>query len=269
MGRNRHLDPEILRASKWKELEMRIDAYRYYINIALQVNVFFYVTTGAVLGFYLNGPEKPSANHHLGLLLLLPILIGVVLGGIFICAAILQRYAANIIKVIRGDLNRGGLDIKEIPDIPLLAPLLVIFGCIFFLVAGLLVVVPIMGAPSGQRDLQIHNGIAIAVLIVGIFAAIVVALRVNSNCSKRIPLSGDETASNERVKEKSAETLENAGPPAAQPSIQPDRPQLASQGLLVRCVDRLASFVTFVMLLNSLSRRRLLSRSTRKPDLSR
>jgi len=184
MEKNGDLDPDILRASKWKEFEMRIEAYRYYINIALQVNVFFYVTTGAILGFYLNGTTEQSANDHLELLLLLPILIAVVLGGIFTCAAMLQREAANIIKLIRSELNDGGLDIKEIPDIPLLNPLLVIFGCIFFLVAALLIVVPRIGTSAGQSDLEIFTRMAIGVLIVGILATIVVALRVNKNLKK-------------------------------------------------------------------------------------
>ena len=33
-----------------KEFEMRVEAYRYYLNIALQTNVFFYAITGVILG---------------------------------------------------------------------------------------------------------------------------------------------------------------------------------------------------------------------------
>ena len=38
----------------WEEFKIRVETYKSYLNIALQANVFFYVTTGGVLAFYLN-----------------------------------------------------------------------------------------------------------------------------------------------------------------------------------------------------------------------
>lgn len=64
---------------RWKEFEIRVEAYRYYLNIALQTNVFFYAITGVVLGFYLN----KTTNEYLVYALLLPIIIAAVLGGFF------------------------------------------------------------------------------------------------------------------------------------------------------------------------------------------
>lgn len=196
-GKKKPLDADILRAAKWKEFEMRVEAYRYYINIGLQVNVFFYVTTGVVLGFYFSGIKEQSVNDHSELLLLPSILMAVVLGGIFICAAMLQREAADIIKVIRVELNDEGLDIKEIPDISLLNPLLVIFGSIFFLVAALLIVVPRIGTAAAQRHLAFFTVIAIVVLGGGIWATIGVACRINKNLknpAKTLKNVGNENA---------------------------------------------------------------------------
>ncbi len=122
------------------EFKIRVETYKNYLNLALQANVFFYVTTGAVLGFYLNNTTKQSP--FLEFFLLLPILIGAVLGGIFIYAAKLQKKASTIIEKIRSESNEKGFRIAELPDINLLYLLLVIFGCIFFLVAISLIVVP-------------------------------------------------------------------------------------------------------------------------------
>ena len=39
---------EHLRELKWKELISRVDAYRFYIKLILEINAFYYATTGAV-----------------------------------------------------------------------------------------------------------------------------------------------------------------------------------------------------------------------------
>ena len=132
---------------RWKEFEMRVEAHRYYLNIALQTNVFFYAIAGVVLGFYLNR----TAYEYLVFALLLPILIAAVLGGIFLHAANLQREAAGIIVNMMDELRAEPLeakrlDIKDIPDLGLLYILLRIFGWIFFLIGVALLVTPFLKA---------------------------------------------------------------------------------------------------------------------------
>ncbi len=89
---------------RWKEFEMRVEAYRYYLSIILQTNVFFYAIAGVALGFYLN----QTSNEYLAYALLLPILIAAILGGIFHHAAVLQKDAAETIENIRTALNNEG-----------------------------------------------------------------------------------------------------------------------------------------------------------------
>ena len=144
---------------KWEELKLRIEHYRYYVTIALQANVFFYATTGVVLGFYLktsdelNKTSGEMVKNHLEFVLLLPILIGAVLGSIFIHGAKLQRKAANSIEKIVKELNKVEVEhenlkmsIKPISDNHLLHLLLLIFGYIFILVGALLITVPFLKA---------------------------------------------------------------------------------------------------------------------------
>ncbi len=137
---------------RWKEFELRIEAYRYYINTALQTNVFFYAIAGVALGFYLN----QTPNVYLAYALLLPILIAAVLGGIFLYAADTQKRAADTIEILRDELNiKRALEdkeqvIQEIPDLELLYILLKIFGWIFFFVGLALIVTPFLKAAPFQ-----------------------------------------------------------------------------------------------------------------------
>jgi hypothetical protein len=158
---------------RWKEFEMRVDAVRYYLNVALQTNIFFYAITGVVLGFYLN----KATNEYLVFALLLPILIATILGSVFVYAAGLQRDAAIIIEEIRGELNKEKskgkrIKIKEIPDLNLLYILLWIFGRVFFLVGIALIVTPFLNvAPfpwwSFPPYLLVFSGLGSLVLVVG------------------------------------------------------------------------------------------------------
>ncbi len=121
---------------KWKELEARMSAYRSYIQLILGVNGFYYATTGAVMLFALKGGEtNRGAKADLpvpvvAIFLLLPILMGVIVGGFMIYAVSLQRYNEIIIEQVRKDLK-----IAEIPDLGLLRRLLLVFGLMFFIVA--------------------------------------------------------------------------------------------------------------------------------------
>ncbi|MGB8509531.1 MAG: hypothetical protein WCD76_14185 [Pyrinomonadaceae bacterium] len=167
--------------ARWKEFEMRVEAFRFYLNVALQTNVFFYAIAGAILGFYLNrttntaapvnpipgtpiDPNTATNNEYLVFVLLLPILIATVLGGIFNYAARLQKHAAAIIEEIREELRNDGLAemrlrIKVIPDISLLHIILRSFGWIFYLDAVALIGVPIL------KEYVAHNGYPLNLVI--------------------------------------------------------------------------------------------------------
>lgn len=142
------LEPKDRVGYKLDELKIRVDSYQKYINTTLQVNAFYYAITGAVLGFYLG-----KANAQLAYFLWLPILMGAVLGSIFLYAARLQGRAAECVRRIADDLNTNvQLGLEEIPDMYLLRPLLFVFGVIFFVVGLGLTVVPNLGASPSFRD---------------------------------------------------------------------------------------------------------------------
>jgi len=136
-----HPTSKEVRDFKIKEIEKRITTNQFYLSIAFQANGFFYLTTGVVLGYYLN--QKDS--EYLVYFLLLPILLGTVLGGIFIYGASLNKEASNIIEGLRTSLDEDDrLDVGTIPDVNLLHILLRIFGYILLLVVATLIALPFL-----------------------------------------------------------------------------------------------------------------------------
>lgn len=133
---------------KFEELKLRVEAYQKYINTVLQVNAFYYPVTGAVLGFYLNRPP----NGQVVYILLLPIFMGAVLGGIFIYASGLEKNASKNIKEIIaeiGEKSSPNPGIKPISDVDLLRLLLLIFGFIFILVGFMIALMGILREYKG------------------------------------------------------------------------------------------------------------------------
>jgi hypothetical protein len=153
-----------LRRLKWEELKTRMDAYRSYIKLILEINGFYYATTGAVMLFYLKQDSK-----YMEFFLLLPILMGTVIGGFLLYAAELQKRNQEIIENIREHSECGDMNVADIPDLSLLYKLLVVFGRIFFIVAGVLILIPL--AKTMIPPISCWEGIAATV-----FAAIGVSI---------------------------------------------------------------------------------------------
>jgi hypothetical protein len=166
MEDNKAQELEAIRELKWREVMSRVDAYRFYIKLCLEANAFFFATTGFILGFYLNQPIDPP-NYYLKFFLLLPILMGTVLGSICIYATKLQKEGRRIIEEIRIDLAKKHLETEEVPDVYLLDLLLLIFGFIFFLVAALLILVPLLKEFAFLKYFRYFLGIACLILVGG------------------------------------------------------------------------------------------------------
>jgi hypothetical protein len=108
----------------WKEYELHIDLYRYYLDIGLKANLFFFFIAGGVLGIYL---QKPSGIMKFSLLL--PILLSFAFGGVFLHATFLWMRVSEVIREIRRELK-----LKKAPDINLMSLLLFVFGIVFFVI---------------------------------------------------------------------------------------------------------------------------------------
>ncbi|HAV1379305.1 TPA: hypothetical protein JG804_004443 [Vibrio parahaemolyticus] len=58
----------------WNRYAMHIDLYKFYFDLIIKINIFYYGITGAILSFYLSSNAN---NTHLEYALLLPIFFGI------------------------------------------------------------------------------------------------------------------------------------------------------------------------------------------------
>lgn len=111
----REVDSDVL----WKQYNMLVDLYKFYLEIALKANLFFYVITGGILTFYFSHTQTPLIR----LSLVFPIILSLGLAGIFLYGAGLVGYIRNEIFRIRDLLN-----LEVAPDVHVLAVFLRIFA---------------------------------------------------------------------------------------------------------------------------------------------
>jgi len=115
------------RKLQWREYEVQVDLYKHYMDMLMKVNAFFYIITGGILSFYFVNYGRPFVRFAL----LFPILMGFVLGAIFIYAASKRKI---VVKIMREALE--SLDLVKAPDAQILY-ILLRTSAILFLIVGL------------------------------------------------------------------------------------------------------------------------------------
>ena len=116
----------------WRQYNLLVDIYKYYLDMTLRVNLFFYGITGAILTFYF-------ANTNIDLIqysLLLPIAMSLGFGGLFF-------YGSFLLNITRDDIFdlRDQLELDTAPDAMVLSLSLRVFGIIFLGVAIAMIIV--------------------------------------------------------------------------------------------------------------------------------
>ena len=119
----------------WRQYNLNIDLYKFYLDIALKVNAFFYVITGGILTFYFANSNERLIQYSL----LLPIILSIAFGGVFIYGSILLSITREDIFSIRDKLN-----LETAPDVHVLAVLLRVFAIIFFVVAASMILLMVL-----------------------------------------------------------------------------------------------------------------------------
>lgn len=117
----------------WKQYALHVDLYKFYLDLAVKVYVFYYAITGSILTYYFQssatGPASSSSMHDLSRFsLLLPIGFSIAIGGLFF-------YGAKLLRVIRKELFaiRDKLSFATAPEIVVLVAFLRTFGAIMIL----------------------------------------------------------------------------------------------------------------------------------------
>ena len=119
--------PAVSRDDLWKQYEINVDLYKHYLKLAIEMNVFYYAITGAIVSYYFaHRVEQPAIRFALGL----PMLMSVFLAVFFIYGCIMNRFSRQEMFRIRDAL---GLCVA--PEFAVLSWLLGIFAVLMGLVA--------------------------------------------------------------------------------------------------------------------------------------
>lgn len=80
------------RELQWREYQMSVDMYKFYVAIVVKAILSYYAITGAILTFYFAQTTRPLARWAL----VLPSALGIGL-------AVLFRWGADLWQIVRND----------------------------------------------------------------------------------------------------------------------------------------------------------------------
>jgi hypothetical protein len=134
--KNRFLDPDSPKL-EWEEYKQHLELYRFYLDITLKANVFFYAIAGVVLTVVFD-PDKQNLNPSIKEFFLVTLFImSIALGGVLLCGAVLWFILAFRINRAVKKAPRE-IAVKVPPFIQLLTGVLLLLGGIFIVVAAYL-----------------------------------------------------------------------------------------------------------------------------------
>lgn len=111
----------------WRQYQQNIDLYKFYMDLTIKFNVFFYAVTGAIVSFAL---AQHDGNDLIRFSLLLPLVMSLSFAGFFVYGGVLMRVLRRETFAIR-----DALQLQAAPDVGVLSVLLYLFAFVFLLIA--------------------------------------------------------------------------------------------------------------------------------------
>ena len=110
----------------WKQYQENIDLYKFYMDLIIKFNMFYYAVTAGIISFYFANTGIESIKY----LLLLPTMMSVFFALFFIYAAKLMNPLRNEVFKIRDEIG-----FTTSIDIGVLSVLLYIFSVLYIIIA--------------------------------------------------------------------------------------------------------------------------------------
>lgn len=110
----------------WKQYQQNVDLYKFYMDLVIKFNLFYYAVTGGIVSFYFANSHIENIKYSL----LLPLLISISFSGFFIYGAILMKHLRKEVFEIRDKLS-----FSAAPDVGVLSVLLCIFSTIYIVIS--------------------------------------------------------------------------------------------------------------------------------------
>ena len=111
----------------WRQYSQSVDLFKFYMDLVIKLNAFYYAISGAIFSFYFANSTIPNIKYSL----VLPVLMSTGLIIFFI-------YGSKLMLVLRKyvfDLS-SNLDLDVAPDLGVLIAFMCIFATVFFAVAA-------------------------------------------------------------------------------------------------------------------------------------
>jgi hypothetical protein len=113
------------RAELLRQYEIGIDLYKHYLKLTIELNVFYFAITGAILSYYFAHQAEPMMRWAL----MLPFLMSVLFGALFIYGGIQQiAYRTEIFRI------RDALGFGVAPEMLVLSIFLFMFALLMIAV---------------------------------------------------------------------------------------------------------------------------------------
>jgi hypothetical protein len=108
----------------WKQYALNVDLYKFYLDLVVKVNAYYYAVTGAILTYYFQHPSNTLSRYAL----LLPIAFSLAISMIFF-------YGGQLMGVVREELFaiRDQLELQSAPEMRVLVVFLRVFGAILLI----------------------------------------------------------------------------------------------------------------------------------------
>jgi hypothetical protein len=105
----------------WKQYALHVDLYKFYLDMSMKGNAFYYAITGSILTYYFQNASNGAIRYAL----LLPIAFSFALGSVFF-------YGASRLGVVRDEVFkiRDKLGLEAAPEMMVLIIFLRLFGTI-------------------------------------------------------------------------------------------------------------------------------------------
>ena len=115
----------------WRQYELQVGLYKFYLDLVVKITVFYYAVSGAILTYYF----EHAGNGLIRYALLLPFLFSIAISGLFF-------YGGSLLRVTREELFsiRDKLGLETAPEVQVLVVLVYSFGGILALTGAALAV---------------------------------------------------------------------------------------------------------------------------------
>ena len=115
---------------QWRQYNQYIELYKFYLNLVLKVNIFYYGITGAIFSYYFANTNIAPLKYSL----LLPVVLSISMGSIFLLGARLVKYTRDDMINLMFEL-----ELDTAPDFIALIIFLVVFGILLLIIGALLI----------------------------------------------------------------------------------------------------------------------------------